>query len=65
MTAPTQATIAAKHTHNTTESTDPPKKVNTHTNNITNTVTKTNYEQKNGGQRGNDDGDDNIASLMN
>ena len=44
MTAPTQATIAAKHTHNTTESTDPPKKVNTHTNNITNTVTKTNYE---------------------
>ena len=49
MTAPTQVTIGAKHTHNTKESTAAPTQLTTHTQTSTYTYTKNNYEEDNVG----------------
>ena len=52
-------------TLNTTESTASPTQVTTHINNSTDTYGKNNYEERNCGERGDDDGDDNISSPDN
>ena len=68
MASPAQVTIGNKHTQNTKESTSSPKQVticaaNTH--NSMDTNTRNNWEEDNGGGKGDDDGDDYIASTYN
>ena len=52
----------AKFIHNTTESTESPTQVTTHTKNIMDTYTKNNYEEGNGVDRGDYDGYDTSSS---
>ena len=55
----------AQVTLNTTESTASPTQVTTYIQNSTDTYTKNNYDDENGGERGDDDGDDNVSSPEN
>ena len=67
MASPTQVAIGAKHTQNTRESTAAPTQVtigDTHTQNSTDTDTKK-CEEGNGKEKGDDDGDDAVASPEN